>query len=572
MKLSLVGQDYTSRSLAVSAQSCVNVFPALIDDPNEASTTATVTAAAKGKNKGVLYGCPGKHLFKTLATDVRALLGGSGRAFAISGSNRIELNSSGAVVASLPFAAPDDGLPAQMFANGEQLLVIAGGLAFCDNGDGLGPQPCTTDPYAGMVNVFGTGVGWVSGDKFLSDGSWVGSTIVINGANYTVSDTPAPPTATQLYTTTPIAVSSPPSYGYTHLGAALTAVTGGVLDGTFFVQRPRNPAAVPDLGRQVNFSAVLDGTSWSGLDFFQKEGYSDYIRGIMADNQQLYLFGDETFEVWEADSNAGPDGNPFVQITGAMAHFGTRSPWTQVSLGGRVYFLGGDDRGMLCAYVLNGFTPVRISNHAQEAAWQAAGLGANAVAYAYTEEGHSFWVINFGSQTWAYEPETGAWHQRFKWNGSAFTPYLTNLHTFIPEWGSIGGVHLTACTIGPANVYQSDINFYDDEGTDIKWVRALSYVYNSGKWVFFGRADLEMETGTVASGPPPVITLDYSDDRGKTFKNPRTASLGAAGESSQRVYWNRGGKSRGRVPRLSGIGQSKVALIDLEWDITMGTV
>jgi hypothetical protein len=580
MKIPLVGQDFTSRSLAVSAQTCINLFPALIDDPNEAASTATVTAPARGKNKAVLYGCPGKHLLGTMSGNLRGLWGGGGRCFIVTADGFLkEISSAGAVLSSVAFPSWfDNGLPAGIFSNGNQLLIVTAGLAYCDNG--LGPVICTTDNYAGVVSPSNPGyfIAWVSGDQFLDDGSWVGRNIVINGSNYTVSATnpatglPALPTKTGLFVTTLI-TPGPLQVPYTALGLPLTAVTGAVLDGTFFVQRPPTPGlgpTYPDLGRQVNFSAVLDGTSWNGLDFFQKEASPDYIRNIFVDGEQLYVWGTEAFEVWQADPNAVVGGNPFVRIPGAMGRYGNISAFAQDSLDGHVFFLGGDDRGQVSAYVLNGFTPVRVSNHAQEAAWQAASLGANAVSYAYMEEGHSFLVYNFGTQTWAYEPETGAWHQRYKWFAGAFTPYQTNLHVFIPEWGS-GGKHVTAWTSG-TGLYISSSTFYDDAGTDIAWQRAMPYIYNDGKWMYFGRLDLELETGAAPAGLP-AITLDYSDDRGVTFQNPRVATVSAPIDaSSTRVFWLRNGKSRGRVARLSGVGQYRVALIDLNWDIAMGTV
>lgn len=552
MRIPLVGQAYPARSLAVSAQECLNVFPQIIQDPNE-----------QEKNKGVLYGCPGKHLGATTAAIPRGMWSGAGRLFQVEGTNIVERNSAYGVVSTtaLP-GAVNDGLPAQIFSNGNQLLVIAGGLAFCDTGTGV--IAITTDNYAGNVFVSGPFVNWVGGDKFLTDGSWNGRAIVIGGVPYTIFKVTADDS---------LILTTGPGGGllaYTALGEALTAVTGGVMNETFFVQRPPT-VGHPEFGAQINFSAVLDGTTWSGLDFFRKEGAPDNIVGIVTDNNQLYAMGAETFEVYQADLNATQDTPAFISIPGAMGHYGNSSPWGMFAVDGRVFFMGTDDKGGPIAYVLDGFTPRRISTHAEEAAWHSAGLGRNVVGYAYNEEGHTFCGWNFGAQSWFYDPETGAWHSRAKWNGAAFVPYQTNLHTYIPEWGA-NGVHVTACSTGPAEVCESNINFYDDKGTDIKWRRALSYLYNDGKRMFFGRMDLDMETGAVPSGAAPIITLDFSDDRGETFANGRDSNEGVHGDFAHRVFWNRNGSSFGRVWRLAGIGQSKVALVDLQCDITLGGV
>ncbi len=560
MKISLVGESYDDRSLAVSAQSSVNVFPQLIADPNEQT-----------KNKAALIGAPGKHALATLATDVRGVWSGAGRLFVASGLNLIELDESGAVISSHAYAGVNDGFPVQLFANGIVLMMISGGFAYICPGGGT-PFKITTGDSAGTVNVFGAGVGWVGGDQFVSDGSWVGKTITINGTPYVIGSTPDPPTATQLYLTTSPGVF--PGATFSVVGEFMTAVTGGYLDGTFFVQRPPTVGQT-NYGRQINYSPLLDNSGiWDGLAFFSKESNPDATRGILCDNEQIYLFGAEGFEVWQSDPNALPDQNPFLRIPGATGRYGAISPWGQVQLDGVVYFMGGDDRGGPVAYAFNGFTPVRVSTHGEEAAWNAAGLGLECVAYAYSEDGVSFWVVNFGAQTWAYNPETGAWSERRKWTGSAWAPYLTNLHTYLPEWkigAGVFGAHITACTTGPAKVYQSSVNFYDDDGADIKWLRALGYLYANGHRQFFGRLELEMETGTAIAGAP-VVTMDYSDDRGVTFINPRTSSIGAAGATGLRVWWNRNGSSLRRIFRLSSVGQSKVALVDLQCDITIGSV
>jgi hypothetical protein len=94
LKIPLVGQSSESRSPAVSAQACVNVFPQLVGDPNE-----------NEKNVAILLGRPGIHIFKTLAGlglgDVRGLWSGAGRCFVAAGLNLLELSSTGTVLSNI---------------------------------------------------------------------------------------------------------------------------------------------------------------------------------------------------------------------------------------------------------------------------------------------------------------------------------------------------------------------------------------------------------------------------------------------------------------------------------------
>jgi hypothetical protein len=260
-------------------------------------------------------------------------------------------------------------------------------------------------------------------------------------------------------------------------------------------------------------------------------------------------------------------GRPY-RIQGDTQRFGSISTWGAVEIGGHVYFIGGSSQGGPIAYRIDGPIPTRISTHAEEAAWNEAGLGPGVVAYAYQEEGHTFIVWNFGTQAYAWDETEKRWHRRMSWDGTQFQPYETKYHAYITEWGN---QHITCGDTLGGNVYVSSVEFYDDNGSDIAWRRALPYRYNGGNTIFFGRQDLEMETGTVASGPEPVITRDYSDDRGRTFKNPQNAGTGTSGDGTRRVFWLAGGSSRGRVWRYFGEGQSKVALIDLQGEETKGT-
>lgn len=566
MKLPLVGQDYTNRSLAAAAQTSINVYAEVFEDPNEQS-----------KNKGFLYGIPGRVLFRDLTTGtlgnaaytpIRGIWTGGGRCFVAAGAFYMQLTSAGAIIAGTVQSisnASVNGLansPVQFFPNGNQLFIVSGGIAYIDNGSG--PTACTATAYAGTVTAASGSeiILWESGDKFLADGSWNGTNITMNGVVYVVDLVFDDQT---LYVTTPVPGGGLSNVAYSHLGAPILGMTGAYLDEAFFVGVPNT--------QNVNFSAVNNGLSWNGLDFFAKISWPDYVRSILADANQLYVWGYESFEVWTSNPNSIT--TPFIRIDSASCRIGSVSPWSPISLGGGVFFMGGNSQGEPIAYMLQGFTPVRISQHAQEQAWKAAGLGPNCISYGYEEEGHQFWMINFGSQTWGYDTTTGGWHRRSAGTfAGGWTQYPTAYHSYIPEFGT--GKHLTG---GPLDgkVYVSSVATYADNGSDIGWQKALPHLYNDRKRMYFDRLELEMETGATA-GSAPAIDLDYSDDRGQTFGNAGVGSTqdtsqtaGTAGQFSQRVYWPALGSSYDRVFRLTGQGQSRVALIDLELDMELGT-
>ena len=330
-----------------------------------------------------------------------------------------------------------------------------------------------------------------------------------------------------------------------------------------------------DLGRQVNFSGVNDGTFWRGIDFFTKEGGPDYIASIISDHELLYVFGTEESEVWQFDPNTGQP----VRESGAAAREGCPATWSPTALSETIYFIGGSPRGGPIAYKLQGFVPQRISTHAVEDAWVSAILvpsTTDGTAFSYIDQGHRFWVVNFGGNVgaWVYDETASAllgspqWHQRS--SGGVTGPYRWWFHTYIPEWGT-QGMHIVG-DYNSADLCEMNMSFADEEGTVIQWQKDLPYRWNGTNRIYYGRMDLEMATGLVASGAEPTITRSYSMDRGQNFVNPQTAGIGVHNEFSRRVFWPQGGSDRGRVWRFAGNSQVGGALIDLNCEDKDGTV
>jgi hypothetical protein len=641
MKIPLVGQSFALRSPAAAAQQTMNLIPQMMDDPNEGS-----------KNKGILVGAPGYHLAGTVTGNIRGSWAGGGTVYVVGGNTLYEITqgsyvggnpSVGSVTIANSWTLPNasDGKPVQMFGNGNQLLIVANGYAYIDNGSG--PVNCQFT-NSGYVNTNGTDVQFVSGDNFSTVPN--GATIQIDGTPYSVWTVNSP---TDLTLTASAGVQAG-AFWQANTGANVTAVTGSYIDGYFGVQRPSGypfsgtcavavsagktivtqltgsnfnslslgdgieinglgayvvgisspgtilvQPSVPvtsgttfgygeDTGRQFNISAPEDGEAWDPLDFASKEGYPDYIQSIFADREQLYLFGVESEEVWQDTGNAL---FPFQRIPGAAAREGSYCRYAPASVGGRLYYVGAAPHGQPVAYRLDGFTPVRVSNAAVEAAFALEQNMAACLAFDYAEDGHQFWVLNFSDTCWVYDATESAkagyamWHQRAKWTGSAFAGYEPAMHVYVPEWvGSASGAYASGmhlvCSLGSPNIYEMNLAYFDDNGSTQQWNRILPHLYDEGKRMFFGRMTLEMETGTATGGTQPTISRTYSDDRGHTFGNPVSPIMGGAGVNaafSQRVVWPSNGSSYDRVLQFSGnnLGNARTCLIDLDLEIEAGT-
>ena len=119
MKIPLIGSPNPAFSTAVSEQQSMNCYVETVQ-----------SLAPESKNKAVLRGRPGIHLFKDLTTidaganAVRGIWSGAGRCFVAAGTKFFEINSSGALVGSVS-AIANDGNPVDILPNGTQLFVAS---------------------------------------------------------------------------------------------------------------------------------------------------------------------------------------------------------------------------------------------------------------------------------------------------------------------------------------------------------------------------------------------------------------------------------------------------------------
>lgn len=343
----------------------------------------------------------------------------------------------------------------------------------------------------------------------------------------------------------------PVAINYTGGSDPVLAVQIAYLDGYFIAQNAYN-------SKQWNLSAILDGTTWDPLDFANKEGYPDSLAAILADHEEIWLFGVEgTTEVWR-NVGAPPPAFPFQRDPGAFIHYGCLAPHSPRRLRDGVVWLSGDqiERGGPFAVYAEGYKPVRVSTHAVEQAWAGYSAVKDAVSYSYIENGHEFWQISFPTpkKTWVFDATEKLWHERGWWNGTDWEMGRDLFHAYV-DLGS-GSKHFVADWQN-GNIYTMSPALSDDNGTAIHWQRTAPYLSDEEKRIYFHRFQLDAALGLTCS-------LDFSEDYGATWSNtksPRAATTTIKG--GKRYTFSRLGAAWHRLFRVSGTGGGNaVALVN----------
>jgi hypothetical protein len=228
-------------------------------------------------------------------------------------------------------------------------------------------------------------------------------------------------------------------YIYSLLTNTIAAVTtnaepvqmGGFSDGYFFaLQRDSN---------EFTISALYDGTSWDILDTYQVSQVSDKIVALVESHRDLWALGSKSSTVW---ANQGDADTPFQPIPGVKIELGCAAPFSAVNLDNSLYWVGGGSQGARVVYRADGYTPKRVSNDAVEYALALLPRIEDAIAWAYEEEGHRFYVLYTPAApprdsgglhtTWVYDVATDQWHERALWDTTRlrWEPHYGRCHTY----------------------------------------------------------------------------------------------------------------------------------------------
>lgn len=311
-------------------------------------------------------------------------------------------------------------------------------------------------------------------------------------------------------------------------------------DVTFIFERPGTNQFYVTPPGEITFDA---------LDFASAESNAEPIVAHIVNHGELLIFKKSVTEVW---SDSGNPDFPYARNANARIAQGCAAAYSLVDLDNSVFWLGRDKNGAGVVFRMNGYTPQRVSHDGIETAIQGYDTIDDAVAYAYQQEGETFYVLSFPSAgaTWVYGLKAQLWHERAYRDPAtgALERHRSNCHMFY------GGEHVVGDWEN-GNLYALDLGYFSDNGDPLLALRAAPHVADGDyKSIRFHEMQVDIEAGVGLSsgqGSDPLMMVRWSDDGGHTWSTLRTMSMGRIGKFKARARIKRLGKSRDRVFEVS---------------------
>lgn len=328
------------------------------------------------------------------------------------------------------------------------------------------------------------------------------------------------------------------------------AASVAFVDGYFAVLKPDS--------EQWFLSGLYDGTTWDGLTWATAQGKPDKLVSLTVSHREVWLFGEESTEVWY-DTGAAPPAFPFDRISGAFIELGCAARSSVVAMDNTVIWL--TDQGQVVRAA--GYAPQIISTRPMEYLLSQYARWDDAFAFTYTQGGHTYFVLTFPTAdvTWVFDAATGGWHRRKSWGMGRWRAQC---------YARFNGMHLVGAG---GKLYRLDESAYTEDGETIERIRVTPPIAVDGKRLFMSSLQVDFEPGVgtmTGQGQDPQAMLDWSDDGGRTWSNVYTASIGKIGEYRARVIWRRLGSFRTRTLRVRVTDPVKVVITGAWAEITKG--
>ena len=550
---SFFGSHDVARSTNLSDNRCLNLIPTSND-------SRTVTGFINAPGLASYLSIPGGLIASGM---YRA---SNGRCFMVASTTLYEVTAGGVLTSRGTVTAPSTGNLSRFTDNGIELILVNGTdgwtLTFATNTlEQIKVVYGTVTVTIATPAVFSyTAHGLIAGDRFLLSTTGALPTGLSSSVVYYVISAGLTADAFEAALTAGgAAINTSGSQSGVH---SLTSEGYGFPNGckTISYMNGRFVACEPST-QNFYISEVLDGRYWDALNVQTVDSNPDLVIGEVVSHNECIVFCELSGEVFY-DTGVTP--SPWVRNASGIFEVGCIAPYSIAKIDNSFMWLGKSATGPGGIYRLNGYTPENVTPPGIVTAIQEMSTISDAIAFTYEQDGHNFYVISFptGDRSFCYDANTKMWHERASFVNGLYTRWEAQEYTYFD------GKHLV-CDFTEGNIYSIEMDTYEYGTEPRKWLRSFHVPDQNAKASRHGRLTLLIESGVgLTGGTEQTIMMRWSDDGGHAWSNEKWRDMGAIGQYSKRVYWDRLGitKGMGRIYELSGTSPVKTVLLgaDLE--------
>lgn len=288
-----------------------------------------------------------------------------------------------------------------------------------------------------------------------------------------------------------------------------------------------------------------DTRVYDGDDFLNAEALSDNIIKLIAFNRQLFIFGEDSVEIWY---NSGVGTPPFQRVDGTLIENGCIAKNSIYKDSTGIYFLGDDN----IIYHTTSYNPQRISTFGIEYQISKMNYVQDAIGFTYTQSGHKFYSLTFPSEnrTFVFDTSTSLWHERGSFNQNQSSQV---------NWSCLYGINFNNLTLvnslEAGKIYFLNQDKYDepDEKPILMEVITALLFQNYNQFTL-SNLILIMDGGvgleSPSQGSDPKLMFAFSIDGGMTWIERSPTSIGKIGKYRQKINFENLGIAREFILRF----------------------
>lgn len=308
------------------------------------------------------------------------------------------------------------------------------------------------------------------------------------------------------------------------------------------------------IGTDQIINSGLNAITFDALDVTSIDGAPDKLVGMIVDNREIILAGEDSSERWY--NAAKPTGSPFGRSPGGFYNVGCAAGATLVSQDNAPVMVAKDKTIRRLGNVWQ-----RVSHDGIDGELQRFAQLSDGYAIPYSQEGHLFVAFTFpnAGRTFVIDYNTGEWHERESRIGTVSIGRWRPTFVIDAYGMQIAGDSQS----GKLGILDPDTHEEWGEPQVVSWT--YQPVYSQRMKASHRRLEIGIAAGrgtVTGQGSNPLLTLHVSDDGGNTYRARPVKELGKLGEYRKRVqYWGLG-ESRMRNYRCDVSDPIRLFVVD----------